>query len=89
MIVMFTARRLKPGAWEPFRRAWDPGDAKPPGFRRAYHARNEARWGPMRWCERHPFQFAVLLLGCVAGVNLWRAGYDWVQVAGLMIQAAK
>jgi len=40
VIVMFTARRLKPGAWEQFRRAWDPGDAKPPGFKRAYHARN-------------------------------------------------
>jgi heme-degrading monooxygenase HmoA len=40
MIVMFTARRLKPGAWEQFRRAWDPGDATPPGFQRAYHARN-------------------------------------------------
>jgi heme-degrading monooxygenase HmoA len=40
MIVMFTARRLKPGAFEQFRRAWDPGDAKPPGFERAYHARN-------------------------------------------------
>jgi heme-degrading monooxygenase HmoA len=40
VIVMFSARRLKPGAWEQFRRAWDPGDAKPPGFQRAYHARN-------------------------------------------------
>jgi heme-degrading monooxygenase HmoA len=40
MIVMMSARRLKPGAWEEFRRAWDPGDAKPPGFQRAYHARN-------------------------------------------------
>jgi len=40
MIVMFSARRLKPGAWEQFRRAWDSGDAKPPGFQRAYHARN-------------------------------------------------
>jgi heme-degrading monooxygenase HmoA len=40
MIVMFSARRLKPGAWEQFRRAWDPGDAMPPGFQRAYHARN-------------------------------------------------
>ena len=40
MIVMFSARRLKPGAWEQFRRAWDPGDEKPPGFQRAYHARN-------------------------------------------------
>src|SRR3954463_10017586 len=40
MIVMFSARRLKPGAWEQFRQAWDPGDSKPPGFQRAYHARN-------------------------------------------------
>jgi heme-degrading monooxygenase HmoA len=40
MIVMFTARRLKPGAFDQFRRAWDPGGAKPPGFVRAYHARN-------------------------------------------------
>ena len=40
MIVMFTARRLKPGAWEEFRRAWDPGEEPPPGLQRAYHARN-------------------------------------------------
>jgi heme-degrading monooxygenase HmoA len=40
MIVMLSARRLKPGAWEDFRRAWDGGDNMPPGFQRAYHARN-------------------------------------------------
>jgi heme-degrading monooxygenase HmoA len=40
MIVMLSARRLKPGAWDQFRRAWDPADAQPPGFQRAYHARN-------------------------------------------------
>jgi heme-degrading monooxygenase HmoA len=40
MIVMFSARRLKPGAWEQFRQAWDPADNFPPGFKRAYHARN-------------------------------------------------
>jgi hypothetical protein len=40
MIVMMTARRLKPGAWEQFRRAWDPGEGQPPGLQRAYHARN-------------------------------------------------
>jgi heme-degrading monooxygenase HmoA len=40
VIVMFSARRLKPGAWEQFRRAWDPGEARPPGLQRAYHARN-------------------------------------------------
>ena len=40
MIVMFSARRLKPGAWDQYRRAWEPGDAMPPGFQRAFHARN-------------------------------------------------
>ena len=40
MIVMFTARRLKPGAWDQFRRAWDAGGSRPPGLQRAYHARN-------------------------------------------------
>jgi hypothetical protein len=40
MIVMFTARRLKPGAWDQFREAWDPGERPPPGLQRAYHARN-------------------------------------------------
>src|SRR5919112_633960 len=40
MIVMFSARRLKPGAWDQFRRAWDPGDDRPPGLQRVYHARN-------------------------------------------------
>jgi heme-degrading monooxygenase HmoA len=40
MIVMFSARRLKPGAWDQFRQAWDPGGNPPPGLQRAYHARN-------------------------------------------------
>ena len=40
MIIMFTARRLKPGAWEQFRGAWDSEDGRPPGLQRAYHARN-------------------------------------------------
>ena len=41
MIVMFSARRLKPGAWDQFRHAWDPGDDQhPPGLQRVYHARN-------------------------------------------------
>jgi heme-degrading monooxygenase HmoA len=40
MLVLFTARRLKPGAWDQFRQAWDPGGERPPGFKRAYHARN-------------------------------------------------
>jgi hypothetical protein len=40
MIVLFSARRLKAGAWEQFRRAWEGGDGGPPGLVRAYHARN-------------------------------------------------
>ena len=41
MLVMFSARRLKPGAWEQFRRAWEgSADGRPPGFQRGYHARN-------------------------------------------------
>jgi len=40
MIVMLSARRLKPGAWEQFRRSWEPDGDMPPGFQRAYHARN-------------------------------------------------
>ena len=40
MIVMFTARRLKPGSWDQFRQAWDPGDERPPGLQQVIHARN-------------------------------------------------
>jgi heme-degrading monooxygenase HmoA len=40
MLVFFTARRLKPGAYEQFRRAWEGTGERPPGFQRAYHARN-------------------------------------------------
>jgi heme-degrading monooxygenase HmoA len=40
MIVMFTARRLKPGAWEQFRRTFSEAGEPPPGLQRAYHARN-------------------------------------------------
>ena len=42
MIIAFTARRLKPGAWEQFRRAWE-GEGPsgtPPGLVRGVHARN-------------------------------------------------
>jgi hypothetical protein len=38
MIVMFTARRLKPGAFDQFSRSF--GDTAPPGLQKAYHARN-------------------------------------------------
>jgi heme-degrading monooxygenase HmoA len=39
MIVMMTARRLKPGAWDQFAQAWE-GSGPPAGLQRAYHARN-------------------------------------------------
>jgi heme-degrading monooxygenase HmoA len=41
MIVLFSARRLKPGSWEQFRAAWDSDESdRPPGLQRVYHARN-------------------------------------------------
>src|ERR1700754_1060913 len=40
MIVMFSARGLKPGAWDQFRHAWEPTGDHPPGLQRVYHARN-------------------------------------------------
>ena len=40
MIVMFSARRLKPGAWDQFRSAWEGDGERPPGLKRVVHARN-------------------------------------------------
>ena len=42
MYVFFSGRRLKPDAFEQFRRAWQPGedDELPPGTVAIYHARN-------------------------------------------------
>jgi heme-degrading monooxygenase HmoA len=40
MIVMFSARRLKPGSWEEFRQAWEGEGERPPGLERVIHARN-------------------------------------------------
>lgn len=43
MICTLTARRLKPGAYEAFRAAWDPGDAAPQvlaRWRPIYHVRD-------------------------------------------------
>lgn len=31
------------------------------GGHRDYHARNEHRWGMVRWCERHPFRLAAIV----------------------------
>jgi heme-degrading monooxygenase HmoA len=39
MIVMMTARRLKPGAYENFSRAFNEA-TPPPNLKQAYHARN-------------------------------------------------
>jgi len=43
MICTLTARRLKPGAYDAFRAAWDPGDAPPEvigRWKQVYHARD-------------------------------------------------
>ncbi|MGB2711493.1 MAG: hypothetical protein WBC33_08235 [Conexibacter sp.] len=43
MICTLTARRLKPGAYDAFRAAWDPGDAPPEVIARwgqVYHVRD-------------------------------------------------
>jgi hypothetical protein len=39
MIVALTVRRLKPGTYEAFRRAWEPDDWHPQ-WEKAYHVRN-------------------------------------------------
>ena len=39
MICTLTARRLKPGSYEQFRSAWDPGSV-PVGWTRVYHCRD-------------------------------------------------
>lgn len=39
MLCFLTARKLKPGAWQDFRRVWEP-DEWDPRFIRAYHVRN-------------------------------------------------
>ena len=42
MLVFFSGRRLKPDAFEQFRRAWSPGEGEelPEGTVAIYHARN-------------------------------------------------
>jgi hypothetical protein len=41
MLVFFSGRRLKPGAWDQFRRAWEPAEGEMPDHAVAiYHARN-------------------------------------------------
>ena len=45
MICTLTARRLRPGAFDEFRAAWDPGDDTPEAMRRwtrVYHCRDVA-----------------------------------------------
>jgi hypothetical protein len=39
VICFLTERRLKPGTWEDFRRAWEPEEG-PPASGRAYHVRD-------------------------------------------------
>ncbi|HMJ04535.1 MAG TPA: hypothetical protein VK506_16455 [Conexibacter sp.] len=45
MICTLTARRLKPGAYDAFRAAWDPGDPPPEvigRWKQVYHTRDVA-----------------------------------------------
>ena len=39
MLVALTLRKLKPGSYEQFRKAWEPADW-PEQWERAYHVRN-------------------------------------------------
>jgi hypothetical protein len=39
MLCALSVRKLKPGAYEDFRKAWEP-EEWPEGFSRAYHVRN-------------------------------------------------
>ena len=39
MLCFLSARKLKPGAWQDFRKAWEP-DEWDPRFVRAYHVRS-------------------------------------------------
>jgi hypothetical protein len=40
MFCFLTVRKLKPGAYDDFRAAWEPEGDPPEGFARAYHLRN-------------------------------------------------
>ena len=40
MLVFFSGRRIKPGSWDQFRRAWEPEDAELPKGAVIYHAKN-------------------------------------------------
>ena len=42
MLVALTVRRLKPGTYEEFRKAWQPETPPPEGWVRVYHVRNTA-----------------------------------------------
>lgn len=53
---------------------------------RRYHELNEARWGPLRWCERHPLRLclAVVLVVSVMGIPARNA--DWQTLAQTLMQ---
>jgi hypothetical protein len=40
MLVLLTVRKLKPGTYEQFRKAWEPTGDMPEQFEGAYHVRN-------------------------------------------------
>lgn len=36
---------------------------------RDYHKRNESRWGAVRWMEKHPWAFALIVATLIAGAR--------------------
>jgi hypothetical protein len=65
---MFTARRLKPGSWEQFRRAWDDSGDHPPGLQSAHHARNIRD-------EDEVISFGIFDMS-IEDYRTWRAEHD-------------
>jgi heme-degrading monooxygenase HmoA len=69
MLCFLSARRLKPGAYDQFRRAWEPpSDEYPPGFQRAYHVRNVRD-------EDEIVSFG-LFEGSLEEIRAWRAEHE-------------
>ncbi len=50
----------------------------------AYHAAHESRWGPVRWCEQHPFRLALLAVCVCMAVTMHHAHADWANILAAM-----
>jgi len=49
-----------------------------------YHTKHESRWGPVRWCEQHPFRLAVGVVVVTALAMLHSAQVEWSMVLALL-----